>query len=107
MIVKVEPWPGVLSTAMLPPSISQKCLVIARPSPVPPYRRVVDASAWLKAWKSRPCCSSVMPMPVSLTMNEISPSPGLTSSSTRPSWVNLPALLNRLRRLCLSLVRSV
>jgi hypothetical protein len=25
---------------------------MARPSPVPPYLRVVEASAWVKAWKS-------------------------------------------------------
>ena len=36
MMVKVEPRPGALSTATSPPSILQKCLVIARPSPVPP-----------------------------------------------------------------------
>ena len=32
-------------------------LQIARPRPVPPYRRVVEASAWLKAWNRRPCAS--------------------------------------------------
>ena len=36
MMVKVEPAPGVLSTVTSPPSILQNCLVIARPSPVPP-----------------------------------------------------------------------
>ena len=74
---------------------------------MPPYCLVVDTSAWLKAWKSRLCCSSVMPIPVSLTMNGDLGAAALTSSLMRPSWVNLPALLNRLRRLCLSLVRSV
>jgi hypothetical protein len=44
-IVKVEPRPGSLSTVMSPPIIWQKRLLIASPSPVPPYLRVVDASA--------------------------------------------------------------
>ena len=35
-IAKVEPLPGVLSAATSPPSMRQKCLVMARPSPVPP-----------------------------------------------------------------------
>ena len=26
---------------------------MARPRPVPPYLRVVEASAWVKAWNSR------------------------------------------------------
>ena len=34
---------------------------------MPPYFLVVEASAWLNAWNSRPSCSSVMPMPVSET----------------------------------------
>ena len=40
-----------------PPIIWQNCRVIARPSPVPPYLRVVEASAWVKAWNSLPSCS--------------------------------------------------
>ena len=56
-MVKVEPSPGVLSTETSPPIIWQIFRVIARPRPVPPYLRVVEASAWVKAWNSRPTCS--------------------------------------------------
>ncbi len=44
-IVKVDPSPGVLSSWMEPPMASQIFLVMARPSPVPPNLRVVEASA--------------------------------------------------------------
>ena len=44
-IVKVDPRPGSLSTVMSPPIIWQKRLMIASPRPVPPYLRVVEASA--------------------------------------------------------------
>jgi hypothetical protein len=43
--VNTEPLPGSLSTVMSPPIIWQNRLLIASPSPVPPYFRVVDASA--------------------------------------------------------------
>ncbi|MCO5612280.1 hypothetical protein L7F22_066545 [Adiantum nelumboides] len=52
--VKVVPSPCRLSTAIAPPSISAKARVIARPSPVPPKRRVVEASAWVKRSKQPP-----------------------------------------------------
>ena len=42
---KVEPCPGTLSTPMSPPISSTSRLQMAKPSPVPPYLRVVDASA--------------------------------------------------------------
>src|SRR6516164_1114598 len=51
-IVKVEPRPGWLSTVMSPPIIWQKRLLIASPRPVPPYLRVVDASACENSWNS-------------------------------------------------------
>ena len=41
---KVDPRPGVLSNQIRPPSISHSRRLIASPSPVPPYSRVVDAS---------------------------------------------------------------
>ena len=53
---KVEPCPGSLSTHIVPPMSSLRRLLMASPSPVPPYRRVVDASTWLKDWNSRPNC---------------------------------------------------
>ena len=46
--------PSRLSTAIVPPIISTSCLEMARPSPVPPYLRVVELSAWVKAVNSRP-----------------------------------------------------
>ena len=39
------PWPGSLSTPVLPPIMSTRRRVMARPRPVPPYLRVVDPSA--------------------------------------------------------------
>src|SRR5262245_42277757 len=44
-IVNVDPRPTSLSTVISPPIISQNRLLIASPRPVPPYFRVVDASA--------------------------------------------------------------
>ena len=40
-----------------------------RPSPVPPYFRVVEVSAWLNAWNKRAVCSGVIPIPLSRTEN--------------------------------------
>src|SRR5262245_39458634 len=37
--------------------------VMARPSPVPPYRRAVSESAWVKSWNNLACCSAVRPIP--------------------------------------------
>ena len=62
---KVLPPPGGLSTQIVPPISSTSCCEIARPRPVPPYLRVVEPSAWVKAWKSAPRFSGGMPMPVS------------------------------------------
>src|SRR5262249_3857926 len=106
-MVKVEPSPGVLSTVTLPPSIVQKCLVMESPSPVPPKRLVVEASAWLNASNSRPSCSFVMPTPVSDTRKQTREwrSRAATAVSV-PLLVNLLALLNRLSKHCLTLVWS-
>ena len=51
----VLPRPTSLSSSMVPPIISTNLAEIARPSPVPPYLRVVEVSAWEKARKSF-CC---------------------------------------------------
>ena len=63
----VLPRPTSLSSQISPPIIWTSRAEIARPSPVPPYLRVVDVSAWEKALKSFCCLSGGMPMPVSLT----------------------------------------
>ncbi len=64
--VKVLPWPGMLCTAIAPPSRLRRSREIDRPRPVPPYRRLVVPSAWRKASKMTSCWSGGMPMPVSL-----------------------------------------
>ena len=65
--LKVLPLPGSERTSMSPPRASASRLLMHRPSPVPPNLRVDELSTWLNGWKSFPTCSSVMPMPVSVT----------------------------------------
>ena len=55
--VKVLPTPDALSTAMSPPMRRHSRRLMASPSPVPPYLRVVELSAWVNSWKSLPICS--------------------------------------------------
>src|SRR5262249_28664714 len=74
-MVKVEPWPAALSTVMSPPIIWQNSLLIARPSPLPPYWLAVALSACENAWNSLAICSGVMPIPVSVTLNVIQSTP--------------------------------
>ena len=79
---------------------------MVRPSPVPPKRRVMDASACEKAWKMPCSCSGAMPMPLSCTSKHSSgAAPGLapsgpgwqrTRTTTSPCAVNLMALPTRL-----------
>jgi len=52
--LEIPPRLGSLSTVMSPPIIWQKRLLIASPRPVPPYLRVVEASAWENSWNSLP-----------------------------------------------------
>src|SRR5438874_604792 len=77
----------------------QKCRLIANPSPAPPYRLRVLASASENASNSRPNCSSVMPMPVSVTANVIqSPSPARVAShaqADRPSLAELGSVAHQ------------
>jgi hypothetical protein len=49
--------------------ISTNCVTIARPSPVPPWSRVVEPSACVKALKMSFVFSGGMPIPVSDTRN--------------------------------------
>ncbi len=73
----VDPWPGPGLCADIDPDISSASrLLMARPRPVPPYLRVVDASAWLKLWNSLPIPSGVSPIPVSRTENSSSTGAG-------------------------------
>ena len=48
-----------------PPIMRASLRVMARPSPVPPNRWAVVASAWVNSSNSFACCSDVMPIPVS------------------------------------------
>ncbi len=105
--VKVEPLPSSLSTEISPPFISARRLQIARPSPVPPKRRVVEDSAWVKAWNSFAWLALEMPMPWSITRKRhpnLAGLPGATNGSARiatslPSE-NLTALPPRLNSTC-------
>ena len=86
---------------MRPPIRSTMRWQIARPRPVPPYRRVVDASACVNAWNRRDCASAAMPMPVSRTSKRswccavVSPT-RRTLIEIEPRSVNFTALLIRL-----------
>ena len=101
--MKTEPLPGSLVTVTSPPIMRASLRVMARPSPVPPNRWAVVASAWVNSSNSFACCSEVMPMPVSQTDSSIQ-APSLlillARSLTSPSFVNLQALLRRLSRTC-------
>ena len=99
---KVLPAPGALRTPTSPPSSSPNARVSDRPRPVPPKRRVVEASACSKRWNSRDICSSDMPRPVSVTENSIQsvssgpPGSRVADRVIRPPSVNFAALLSRL-----------
>src|SRR5437879_4233813 len=47
-----EPCPRTLLSPKSPPMSSTNSLLMARPSPVPPKRRVMEASACVNFWKS-------------------------------------------------------
>ena len=94
-MVKVEPTSGVLCTVMVPPMRSTSAWVMYSPSPVPPKRRVVEASPCPKARKRRACTSGVMPMPLSATRTTKCagpPSAASTRSATCPRRVARPLL---------------
>jgi hypothetical protein len=57
--------PGVLRSWISPPSRFASSRLMANPRPVPPYLRLVPASACWKASKMMRCFSGGMPMPVS------------------------------------------
>jgi hypothetical protein len=53
--VNTEPLPGSLVTVTSPPIMRASLRVMARPSPVPPKRCAVEASAWLNSSNSFAC----------------------------------------------------
>ena len=59
--------PGVLRSVSSPPSSVASSRLMARPRPVPPYLRLVLASACWKASNTIFCFSTGMPTPVSVT----------------------------------------
>jgi len=61
----VLPAPKRLCAPASPPINCASRRLIASPSPVPPYLRVVELSACSKAVNSRGMFSAVMPMPLS------------------------------------------
>ncbi len=62
------PCPGALSTRTSPPIRRHSCRVMTSPSPVPPKRREMLASACRKGWNSASSRSGAIPMPVSATV---------------------------------------
>ena len=109
--------PTWLSTHISPPIISANRFEIARPSPVPPYLRLVEVSTWLKDWNRRCSRSAGMPIPVSrtaqcstigspLSWSALADGAGLTAgvalilNTTSPLSVNLMALFSRLISTC-------
>ena len=80
-------------------------LQIVKPSPVPPNRRAVLESAWLKGLNNLLRTSSSIPIPVSSTVNNTSIDSSFsrlatTDSLTEPSDVNLMLFVRRLVRIC-------
>ena len=85
------PCPGSLSTQIRPSIISTRREAMASPSPVPPWRRVIEASACSNISKMAACLSAGMPMPVSLTQKCSAASVG-DSDSARTSSTTSPLL---------------
>jgi two-component system response regulator FixJ len=77
----VLPAPGVLSAPTSPPINSARRRLMANPSPVPPYRRVVELSACSKAPNSLESASGAIPIPVSSTENSSSAESGFLPRS--------------------------
>ena len=108
---KVLPAPSTLSRCNSPPIRPTRRWQMASPSPVPPKRRVVEASACEKPLKMWPWFSGEMPMPLSLTATSSSTSSSVRSiarrrSTTWPTLVNLIALPPRLMSTCCSRMSS-
>ena len=67
--VKTEPWFFLLRTVMDPPIRFSRLLVMDSPSPVPTVPALVELSSRSKASYIRRMKSSVIPTPVSATVN--------------------------------------
>ena len=105
------PSSSALSICSAPPISSTKRLQMDRPRPLPPKRRVVDASACEKPSKIWTRFSAAMPMPLSRTamrncMCWAVCSSTLNCTTTSPRLVNLMALPPRLISTCCSRMAS-
>ena len=119
--VNVLPTPGSLARRISPPSRRASSRLIERPSPVPPYLRLVVPSACWNASKMMRCLSCAMPMPVSVTENAIDVFARLSTgwpalqpavarfmrSFTEPRSVNFSAFESRFFSTCCSRLASV
>ena len=116
------PRPGVDDSRISPPSSRDNSRLIASPSPVPPYLRLVQPSACWNASKMICCLSDGMPMPVSDTAKQITSAARFSSSlsgvhplrarlhasaSPAPWCVNLNAFESRFLMICWSRLASV
>ena len=112
--VNTLPTPTSLVAESAPSIISARRREIASPSPVPPYSRVVEASAWVNAPKTCASFSGGMPTPVSSMLNRSAHRCGggasggspETRTQTLPSCVNFTALERRLTSTCRTRVTS-
>ncbi len=117
--MKVDPRPGSLAAWISPPRSRAISRLMDRPSPVPPYLRLVVPSACLNASKITSILLAAIPIPVSVTEKAIrsasasrsepassscsriavgtSPPAGRITSSTAPLSVNFTAFDSRLR----------
>ena len=88
----VQPWPGVLSTQMLPPLCFTMPYAVLSPSPVPlPVSFVVKNGS-----KMRACVSSSIPTPVSLTVSStLGPGVTLAKRLLRPACISALAVVMR------------
>ena len=97
--VKRRPCGSTVSAVIEPPIRVASSPQIDSPRPVPPYRRVVEASAWTNFLNRVGSCAGVTPGPVSSTTNLSPPSLQEALTRTWPSSVNLTALEIRLARI--------
>ncbi|MBK6400881.1 MAG: hypothetical protein IPF74_02495 [Rhodocyclaceae bacterium] len=98
--VKVAPWPGTLAARMSPCISRTRSCTIARPSPLPPKRRLMELSACRNGEKMSPSAAASMPMPLSRTSisRRVAPPTSVARQRmlTLPFSVNLTALFTRL-----------
>ncbi|MNN31324.1 hypothetical protein D3C81_1450110 [compost metagenome] len=92
---------GTLASAQMRPCIRvTSCLLMVVPRPVPPKRRVVEASACTKGSKMASRRSAAIPMPLSRTSKCSWPPSRRAARLTPPLAVNLMALSSRLPSTC-------